>query len=239
MEINGFTGGLYRISSLITIFTGSNLLWILFNFPIVYLILCIIFAQNVSQIITLGITILLITPIVFFPATTALYGVIRKWVYGEEIKIFQFYLRFYKENYIRSAVGGSLICLMWIVLFADYYYFTTFFANWFIYLFIVVAIFSFIFTLHFFSLTVHIHVKLKDTFKFAILLTFGKPLLTLVLGAIIVLIMYLSFYMLTFLIPFFLGSLITYLSFYGFHKFYMKIHSFKITDQKISHTSIS
>ncbi|QGH33555.1 DUF624 domain-containing protein [Gracilibacillus salitolerans] len=236
MEGKGLIGGFYRISNIITRFVGINLLWILFNLPLLYLALCTIYAQNINQLMTLGVTITILAPFVFFPSTTAMYGVIRKFILSEEIRVFQSFLRYYKENYVRSMVGGLLIGLMWIVLIADYYYFTTFIEGWFKYLFINLALFLFVFTLHFFSLTIHVHTKLKDTFKIALLLTFGNPLLTLVLGAITVLIIYLSFNVITFLIPFFLGSLISYVSFYGFHKLFMKIHSSYLTDPKTTDT---
>ncbi|MTW87671.1 DUF624 domain-containing protein [Virgibacillus dakarensis] len=222
MEFRGFAGLFYKISDLITMFTGSNLLWALFNLPLLYLVFSMLFVQNSNQLITLVVTMLILAPFIFFPATTAMFGVIRKRILGEDIKLMQSFWRYYKENYGRSMVGGLLIGFMWIVLIVDYYFFTAYVANWFMYPFLILALFLFVFTLHFFSLTVHVDSKLKETFKVGLLLTLGNPLLTLGLGVITGFIIYVSFQVVTFLIPFFMGSLISYLSFLAFYKFFMR-----------------
>lgn len=224
-EYKGFTGIFYKITDWIVTLAGSNLIWIIFNLPLLYLAFCMLFAQNINQLVILGVASLLISPFVFFPATSAMFAVIREWIMEEDIKIIRSFWRYYKENYARSMMGGLLIALMWLILMVDYYYFTTYVADGFIYLFVMLSFFLFVFTLHFFSFTVHVYTKLRETFKNALLLTFGTPLLTLGLGVICALIFYLSFQVITFLVPFFMGSLITYLSFSGFFKFFLKMKS--------------
>ncbi|MFL6563189.1 MAG: hypothetical protein ACJ8MO_44725, partial [Bacillus sp. (in: firmicutes)] len=86
----------------------------------------------------------------------------------------------------------------------------------------------FVFTVHFFSITAHFNVKLFASLKHSLLVTIGSPLITLGISIISGLLLFLSIKIITFLIPFFIGSLIAYSSFLGFYAHLKKVESRKV-----------
>lgn len=181
-------------------------------------------AKKPDEFILIGLIVLMILPFLFFPATTGMFAVIRGWVMNShDTSIITSFLKYYKENYIRSMIGGFIIVLIWLIFIVDYYFFTTHVNGHFKYLFIFLAIFLIAFTLHFISGTVHFEAKLFTSLKNALFITIGSPILSAGIGIINVLVIYISFNYLTVLIPLFIGPLIAIVSFYGFYKVYLKI----------------
>jgi uncharacterized membrane protein YesL len=200
-----------------------NLLWIGFNLPICYLLLSLLYSNDQSALFLLLCTIIILAPFLFFPATTAMFGVVRKWVMGEhDVPLVKSYWTYYKENYVRSLCGGGIFTLIWIVWGVDFYYFSQ--VNIIISsLFLVGFLFLFLFTLFFFANTVHTDLKLFTTIKNSFFLTLVYPLSNLLIVVVNGIIVYVSLAMFTFLIPFFMGTLITYISFAGFYQKLLKI----------------
>src|SRR5699024_7445505 len=129
-----------------------------------------------NDLMTIGMTTVIIIPFIFFPATTAMFGIIRKWILGHEINMLSSFWKYYKENYVKSLLGGILIVLIWILLIVDYYfYLTTNLSEFFSYFFSILTLLLFVSTLHFFSLTVHMNITLLQIFKNAIYFTFRSP----------------------------------------------------------------
>lgn len=219
-----FMEGLNRIFEWIMRLSVINLLWIGFNLPICYLLLSLLYSDDQSALIMLLCTIVVLTPFLFFPATTAMFGVVRKWVMGEhDVPLVKSYWTYYKENYVRSLCGGVIFTLFWIVWGVDFYYFSQ--VNIIISsLFLVGFLFLFLFTLFFFANTVHTDLKLFATIKNSFFLTLVYPLSNLLIVVVNGIIVYVSLAMFTFLIPFFMGTLITYISFAGFYQKLLKIH---------------
>ena len=63
-------------------------------------------------------------PLLFFPATTAMFASVRQWVMQGTISpLLKSYWGYYKENYKKSFLGGLILTAAWAVLIADYYYF--------------------------------------------------------------------------------------------------------------------
>lgn len=217
MQNNGFMAGFNKISELIMRFAGTNLLWFLFNIPIVFLGLSLFAMENANEVYTIIITIAFLTPLVFFPATTAMFGVLRKFVMDEEVPIIRIFLKYYKENYLRSMIGGIFIVFLWIIL-TYYYVILLNISQLFGVIFIILLVVLLMFTLNFFSMTVHMETRLFAAFKSSFLITISSPILTIGVSVISVVIIYISFNVFTFLIPFFVGSVIAHIAFSGFYK---------------------
>ncbi|NYE07933.1 putative membrane protein YesL [Bacillus niacini] len=195
---------------------GTNLLWVLFNLPVFYLTLLLYFAKDETQFIMLAITIAVLAPFIFFPATTALFGVIRKLMLKEEIDIIRFYWKYYIENYKRSITGGLVLTLFWSILVVDFYYFQT--PSLLKYLFLFLLAWLFLFTQFFFASTVHTETKLLQSIKNSLILSIVNPFYSFGIVTINIVILYISINQSTFLLPFFSGSLIAFLSFSGYLK---------------------
>ena len=204
-----------------------NVLWIVFNLPICYLIFSLLYADDQSFVLTLILSIMILAPFLFFPATTAMFGVARKWIMGDlDVPLFKSFWTFYKENYLRSMSGGLIFTLIWFIWGVDFYYFSK--INIVVSsIFIGLLFFLFLFTINFFANTVHTELSLKTSIKNSFFLTLVFPLnnlLTIVVNGII---FYLSLATFTFLIPFFMGSLIAIVSFSGYYQKVEKIHGDK------------
>lgn len=219
---SGFMGGLYAISEWIMKFSVVNLLWIIFNLPIVFLLLNLLFVERIEELPFLMIPIIILIPVLFFPATTAMFAMVRGWIVKDEesTHLIRLFWGYYKENYKKSLISGLILTGAWIVWAADVYYFSD--KNiMMLLLFIIMGIILFVFTINHFSITVHYHMKLQPSLKNAILLTIGSPLLFAAVAISGGAVLYISLNVFKFLIPFLTGSLIAYLSFSAFYRSYL------------------
>lgn len=217
-------GGFYKLSIFITRFASINILWFLFNLPMVYML--VISIDN-PQSLQMGlISIAFLTPFIFFPATTAMYGVVRKWVLDEwDIPIWRSFLKYYKENYKRSLLGGIVFSLFWTGWILNYYMFFHQQSVFLIFLFIMITAFLFTWNSYFLSYTVHFEMKFINQFKGSFILTLSHPASIIAVSFVNGGLIYLS-YNFAFIIPFFLGSLGVYVSFLQFYKAIQKTISF-------------
>lgn len=238
MEANRFIGMFYNLSEWVLRLFITNLLWVAFNIPIVYLILHLLVVEDLNELAMVALTIAALTPFVFFPATTAMFAVVRKWVMKEtDISIIRSYVRYYKENYVRSMSGGFVIGAIWMIYLLDYYYFVllkgdSFSSTVLFFLsivFLITLMFLLIFTLNYISYTVHLHEGLLKSFKDSIIITIGHPLISISICGLNGLIIYMSFTVVTFIIPFFMGVLLALVSFIGFYMIYLKVVAVKET----------
>ncbi|WP_160724754.1 YesL family protein [Bacillus sp. USDA818B3_A] len=217
----------------ITKIAGTNLLWVLFNFPIAYLALSLFTVKEMSQITQLLITIAILAPFIFFPATTAMFGVVRKWVMKEEVPTLRFFWKYYKENYKRSLVGGLVLTVLWAIVGVDYFYFHSriYLGS---YLFLFLAVWLFTITLFFFSHTVHTETKFGQALKNVFILSIVNPILSFGIAIINLVILYISVMKLTFLLPFFSGAIISFLGFFAYYKVFTKLVLFEqnVSEQK-------
>jgi uncharacterized membrane protein YesL len=191
----------------------------------VFFIFTTLFSENVDQLYSGLFISAVVAPFTLFPATAAMFTVARKWVMGEvDVPLFRTFFRGYKENYVQSMVGGILYALLFVILIIDFRVYLNGMTSLqlisyvFLGLMFVLAVSLF----NFFSMVVHYHMKTLQLIKNAILITIGKPLRslsTLIMAAVVV---YISTKF-TFLIPFFMGSVIAYLSFWNFYIIYQKI----------------
>lgn len=212
-------GGLFAISEWIMKFSLTNLFWILFNLPIAFLLLNLLFVEKLEEVLFFLIPLTLLMPVLFFPATTAMFAVVRGWIMKTEDseKLFRPFLRFYKENYKRSVGNGLFVTLIWLIWAVDLYYFLDK-NKIMVIVFIVLGMLLFVFTINLFSVTVHYHMKWLPSLKNTFFITIGSPLLFIAVALCSGIILYISFNVFTFLLPFLTGSLIAFLSFSAFYR---------------------
>ncbi|MDF2791377.1 MAG: hypothetical protein K0S80_4479 [Neobacillus sp.] len=201
---------------------GINLLWILFNFPIAYLTLSLFTVKEMWEISFLIMTIAVLVPFIFFPATTAMFGIVRKWVMKEEVPIFRFFWKYYKENYKRSLVGGLIFSVLWAIVGVDYYYFHNR-IHLVSYLFLFLMVWLLLITLFFFAHTVHTDTKFGQGLKNVFILSIANPIYSIGLAISSIVILYVSLTKLTFLLPFFTGGAISFLAFFAYNKVFTNI----------------
>jgi uncharacterized membrane protein YesL len=220
--LNNVFGRIQPVFEWITNLAALNITWLVFILPIAYLSLLLVLVENTSQVIMLLITIVVLSPFLLFPATTAMFGVVRKWFMKEEIKIVQSFWKFYKENYKRSLFGGLFLSFLWLVGIVDYLYIKTnvSFVN---YIVLFILAFLFLYTLYFFSDTVHTESKLTQSLKNVLIITVANPIFSFGIVLICIFIVYVSFTYLQFLIILFTGPSIAILGFYGYQKVFTTI----------------
>lgn len=228
METSGLVRGIYGFSVWLIRFIGTNALWLLFNIPLVYLALNILAVQTTDQLIINLITVVILAPFIFFPATTAMFGVVRQWIIGNtEIALIRSYWKYYKENYIRSLLGGLIIVPLLVILVIDYFYFTKA-SSPLTYIFLFIGMFAFVFMMHFFSNTVHLDLKFYTSFKNSFLLSIGNPVYTIGISVCSAVIFYISFQVYSVLIFIGTGALIAFCSFFLYYKSQTKLMNQKL-----------
>ncbi|MEW4369049.1 YesL family protein [Paenibacillus kandeliae] len=229
MEFRGVMGGLYRLSEWIMRLAGSNLLWVICSSPFLFfLVFRFIFMQSgasQNDILQTNWAMGILAPFVLFPATSALFTVVRKWVMGEgDVSVIKTFFRGYKENYKQSMIGGIFYTLLFVIMYVDYTVYMNQFPNLQL-LGIVMLIFLlvlFVSLFNFFSMVAHYHMKLKDIIKNAILLSIVRPfrLFSTLLGTVALLFIG-TRYPVLFL--FFLSSAIAWFAFFNFYGMFLKM----------------
>lgn len=231
MEPRGLMGGFYRISEWIMRLSVINLLWILCSIPFVFVAATLFLStgmemteqEALSQVYTSLILMAIIAPFTLFPATAAMFAVARKWVTGEvDVALFKTYFRSYKENYKQSMIGGIVYTLLFAVMIVDFIVYREQ-LNILSYIFIAFLVLLGVSLFNFFSMLVHYHMKTFQLLKNSILITIGKPFRSLSTAIMCGLVVYISVFHFTFLIPFFMGSIIAYLAYWNFNIIYSKL----------------
>lgn len=230
MEPKGLVGGLYRISEWIMRLAVINILWLVCSIPFVFIAWSGLLAAPAnasdsaitSQVYATLIMMAVIAPFTLFPATAAMFTIARKWVMGEvDVPMFKTFFRGYKENYLQSMVGGIFYSLILGIMIIDFIVYQDKF-NLFSYLYLAICLLLVVSLFNFFSMLVHYHMKTFQLLKNAILITIGRPIRSFSTAIMAAAVMYFSTQY-TFLIPFFMGSVIAYLSFWNFHLIYRKL----------------
>ncbi|RJX38212.1 DUF624 domain-containing protein [Paenibacillus pinisoli] len=236
MEPRGLMGGFYRISEWIMRLAVINLLWIITALPFMFLVffLVFIYPQGITEeaLVQHGIlaflmwpiiTISVLAPLTLFPSTAAMFTVARKWVTGEsDVALFKTFFRGYKENYKQSMIGGFIYTILIVLMVVNYFFYRDQMAiASYIFLAFLALLFASLF--NYFSMLVHYHMKTFQLVKNAILITIGKPIRSLSTVMMCGVIIYISLFQLTFLIPFFMGSLVALVAFWNFNLIYMKL----------------
>jgi len=212
---------LLKISEWFMNFSITNICWFIFNLPIVILVINILFAEESDYVVLVALLLIVCTPLLFFPATTAMFALTREWILNQEQdSLIKTYLRFYKENYKKSVCGGFMITGMWVVWIVDFYYVKDM-STILMFAILLLGLVLYVFTIHFFSVSVHYQENLWKLIKKAFLLTLGSPVLFFVILLTNGLLLYISFNGFIILVPFFTGSLIAFISFSAFYRLYL------------------
>lgn len=211
--MSGMVRGIYGVSEWIMRIAVTNMLWLLFNFPIVFLLLLLLFGDKSSGMIVFIVPIFLLAPFIFFPATAAMFSLIRDWMMDKDPpSIISGYWFYYLENFRKSMVAGLFLSALWGIWAIDIQYFSE--KNTVVtYIFVVFGILLYVFSINFFSINAHFNVKVSTLLKKAVIVTIGSPLLSTVIFVSSGVILYVSVNALLFLLIFFAGSLIAFISF--------------------------
>jgi len=121
----GYSGGLYLISEWIMRLFIVNVLWLLFNIPILFLIVNLFFVQNIEEFVMLSIPVIILLPVLFFPATAAMFATVRCWIVEvDDFSLLKTYWKFYKSNYKISLLAGVFFAILLVIWSVDVYYFS-------------------------------------------------------------------------------------------------------------------
>lgn len=223
-SLNNVFGRIQPVFEWITNLAALNITWLVFIFPIAYLSLLLVLVEHTSQVLMIILSIVVLSPFLLFPATAAMFGVVRKWFMKEEIKIVPSFWKFYKENYKRSLFGGFILSFLWLVGVVDYLYIKSdvSFVN---YIVLFILAFLFLYTLYFFSDTVHTESKLTQSLKNVLIITIANPIFSFGIVVICIIVLFVSISYLPFLIILFIGPSIAILGFYGYQKVFTTILS--------------
>lgn len=187
--MEGFMRGIYSISEWVMRLMYVNILWILFT---------------LLGLIVFG----------FFPATTAMFTVIRKWVMKQhEIPVFKTFWLTYKSEFLKSNLLGMIIVCIGFFMYSNLKIIdaTTLPSLKLLYIPNLIVILIFLLTLlYIFPVFVHFDVGVKGIIKNAFLLMTLNPIATFSMSILSGFILFIC-YQFPGLIPFFSGSLIGFL----------------------------
>lgn len=227
MEFRGIMGGFYRISEWIMRLSVINVLWIVCSIPFVFVVFPLFTVEEITAdflrqyLLILGI----VAPFTLIPATGAMFTVARKWVTGDvDVPLFKTYFRGYKENYRQSMLGALVFELIAAVLYVNYYFYSTQTSTLKLlsFLFLLFMVLLGAAFLNYMSIMVHFHMKFWQIVKNALLLTIGNPLNSIAILVLNGVVFYFSTRF-TFLIPFFMGSIISVVSFFMFYRSFERL----------------
>ncbi|WP_091495402.1 YesL family protein [Amphibacillus marinus] len=166
------------------------------------------------HLLWLGFSIAGLGLITLFPATAALYGVLRKWLMNEqELNIFQVFFKVFKESLLKANLLGYTVCFFGYLIWFNYHYlgvisgleYLSIVILW--YVLVIVFMFMALFLL---PLYVHYQMTYFNYLKASIIIALLNPIKVLSL-IITLLLAGAAFYLLPGLIPFYLSSVIGWL----------------------------
>lgn len=239
MELRGFMGGLYRLTEWIMRLAYINVLWLAFSiFSPVFLLLTL-YAINPATaeqgfyfqtFMLMGI----VAPFTFFPATSAMFAIVRKFVQGvDDSPVFRTFFKGFKENYLKSMIAGIIFVVSCFMIYINYNFYLGQKGTWQVLsvLFLVLTIIVVITLFYFFCFVVHIDAKFFRLIKNALLMTIGNPIGSIVILFGNVAILYFSYFRFTFLVLFFMGSSMAFVTYWmfqrGFEKMMAKVEAIK------------
>ncbi|WP_238323053.1 YesL family protein [Gorillibacterium massiliense] len=224
--MRGLTGGLYRIMEWIMRLAVINVLWIVFALPFFYFALAGLVSPEITNLSTVLLPLGILAPFTLLPSSAAMFTIARKWTTGEaDVPLWKTFFNGYKENYVKSMLGGIIFIVIGGVLYANYHFYLSSkgMIAYLSILFLVFMVFLGAAMINFLSITVHFHMKLMQVVKNSLLITIGQPINSIFLLVANGVILYISLFKFTFLIPFFMGSLMATVSFWNFHRSFVKI----------------
>lgn len=228
MEFKGAMGGLYRLTEWITRLAASNLLWAICSSPFLFFMIMklLVMQQNLAnESLQMNWAIAIVAPLTLFPATSALFTVVRKWNMGDtDVPIFRTFFTGYKENYKQSLIGGIFYTLLFAIMYLDYTVYMTQFRNMQLVgiIMLVLLLLLFVSLFNFFSMVVHYHMSIGLIIKNAVLLTLIRPfrVFSTLLGSGLLFYFGLRYPV---LFIFFIMSIVAWFAFFNFYATYNKM----------------
>ncbi|KKI91924.1 hypothetical protein WQ54_12410 [Bacillus sp. SA1-12] len=160
METTGFMGGVNNILEWISRLAWLNLLWISFS---------------LLGLVAFG----------FFPATAAMFAVVRKWAVGEmEISIYKTFLSSYKKEFGKSNLLGLVLMMITAILAIDFVYLyqaSSGIQNVLIVPFMIVSLIFVCMLFYIFPMYVHFDMKVLQVLKNSFFVMIMNPLQTLLM----------------------------------------------------------
>ncbi|WP_077623350.1 YesL family protein [Sediminibacillus massiliensis] len=150
-----------------------------------------------------------------FPATTAMFAVVRKWLLGEaDTPVLPTFWRFYKQDFIKSNLLGFILTAVGYTLYLDYQLLDqagvgTF--HWLHYLLLILTSMYILTLLYAFPVFVHYELNVLQVLKTALFVMIVSPLSTIMMiaGTIILYVVILKF---PGFLPIFGASLVSFLA---------------------------
>ena len=210
MEFKGVTGGAIQNNGVDHAVVVINLLWMLCSIPVFFILFMGMVSQTEDALKATLPILAIWAPFTWFPATTAMFAVARKWVTGEEdVPLLKTFFRGYKENYLQSMLGGIFFVLIFVIIAVNYSDLKQGGSlRVLAVLFIAFTVIMIIALFNFFSILVHLHMKIFQIVKNAILITIGNPINSIVLLICNGVIVYICLTKVNFfLVVFFMGSI--------------------------------
>ncbi|MGS2776999.1 YesL family protein [Robertmurraya sp. GLU-23] len=157
METSAFMGGFYKLLEWISRLAFLNILWISFS---------------LLGLILFG----------FFPATVAMYSVVRKWMYGkEDVSIFRTFWTAYKQEFVKSNLLGLIIFTIGVILYIDFHFVIQATNSFVSILYIPFLLISFILVcmvFYIFPMFVHYDMKISQVIKNSFFVMIMNPIST-------------------------------------------------------------
>lgn len=209
-------------------FSIINMAWVIINLPFIAVVILLLSTAALSEMIALTFILAVLTPLLLFPSTTALFAIAREWLLEpEQTALIKRYWKLIKENYGKSFSGGLIFSVIWLIWFLDYRFLAS--VNNFLGIVMLIAgVLLFVVTVMFFCFHAHYHMTLKKMVYNALLVTGGSPLILLGIILLSGSLFYFSLHFL-FMFAFFTMSLFAYLSFYLFYRYTLKIRRLSTT----------
>lgn len=194
------------------------------NIPVLFVLFNIAIANQSDRSFFIMVLLALL-PLTFFPVTLTLFAVVRKWiVFQDDSSLFRSYFSLLRKSFKQGLKTGIIFTLIWAVCIFDLYYF--FGGNQFLLLMSgLFAVFLFVYTINFLCAAVHYQSSMKELFNKALLLTAGNPIYLFVLISIASVVLLIAAYVTPTIFILCAGSLISYLSFAAFYRYYVKAAS--------------
>lgn len=223
MQESRLLSSFYGIADWLYKLLFANLIWFIFNLPVIFFLINMLLAEEMSVIFTLLFIILLLLPFIFYPATFSLFSLVLHFINKEDVNILREFWFYFKKNYRKYMKIGLLSSLFWTVLLIDFLYAVQLGNDYLFYLFILLAFFGLVYQLILFCTVIYLKGTVLQLIKNSAILMLQQPLLSISLGLISVVLVFISGQWLTFLFPLFAGSIIAFLSFLVFLNIYTKI----------------
>ncbi len=193
-------GGFYKLSEWVMKFTYLNILWILFTF---------------LGVILFG----------FFPATVAMFAVIRMWLKNDIDKpIFKTFVSYYKKEFIKGNLLGLLLIAIGLLMYVNINFLRfseSVFTHFLIWPNLLLSLIFILTLIYIFPVYVHFDSNVFILLKNAFIVMITHPLSTLIMVVLFIAYSYLVI-TLPVLVPIISGSLLAFLTMGISYRTFMK-----------------